>query len=88
MPIGYANAGPTSKLQYHFIGLFKILCIQSNAAKLNLSRELGIYPVVNVSKLKPDCYNPNHSTQPLPPLWHIAKTATGVYEIDKITNHQ
>ena len=54
MPVGYANAGPTSKLQHRFIGPFEILRIRRNAAVLDLPKELGVHPVFNVSKLKPD----------------------------------
>jgi hypothetical protein len=88
MPVGYANAGPTSKLQHRFIGPFKILRIRRNAAVLDLPKELGVHPVFNVSKLKPDHRDLTRPPRPLPPLRHMAKTATGVYEVDKITDHR
>jgi len=85
LPLTYGNAGDGSKLQHRFAGPFKVLWIQGNTAKLDLSRDLSIEDIHNVGYLKR--YYPSRQENPPPPLlWRTGEGA--VHEVDRIVEHK
>lgn len=85
LPDSYANISTSRKLQHNFAGPFKVLKVLKNAVELELSPDLGIDPIQNISYIKKSLVNPNREYPPPPPLRNTRSNA--VHEIDKIIDH-
>lgn len=87
LPATYGNVhDPLSrKFQHRWVGPFKILRMFGNAAELELSKDLQIHPVQNVSYLRPNLSTP-HLNEPIPPPLRQTKNG-GVQEVEAILDH-